>query len=87
MKHNPDGSIQRHKARLVAENFTQAYGVDYLETFLPVVKLNSISVILSTVTNFSWLLYQMDAKNAFSQWEFIRGSIYGPTTRLCGTRT
>lgn len=40
LKHKADGSIER--ARIVAKGFTQTYGIDYLEMFAPVAKLNSI---------------------------------------------
>ena len=65
LKYNPDGSINRYKARLVAKGFTQSYGIRYFETSSPVAKLNSIRIILSLAANFSWPLYQLDAKNAF----------------------
>lgn len=40
LKHKADGSIER--ARIVAKGFKQTYSIDYLETFAPVAKLNSI---------------------------------------------
>ncbi|RVW97655.1 Retrovirus-related Pol polyprotein from transposon TNT 1-94 [Vitis vinifera] len=65
MKHNPDGSINRFKAQLVAKGFTQSYGIDYEEIFAPVAKLNSIKVLLSVAVNLDWNLHQLDVKNAF----------------------
>lgn len=53
IKYNPDGSIQWYKVIFVAKGFIQAYGIDYLEIFPPVAKLNSTRVILSLLANFS----------------------------------
>lgn len=49
----------------MAKGFTQTYGIDYQETFVPVAKINSIRVLLSLAVNSNWPLYQLDVKNAF----------------------
>ena len=53
----------------MAEGFTQTYGVDYLETFAPVAKMNMIRVILSLVANHDWNLQQFDVKECIPTWE------------------
>ncbi|KAI5311326.1 hypothetical protein L3X38_000380, partial [Prunus dulcis] len=44
---------------------SKTYGVDYLETFAPMAKLNTVCVLLSLVFNCDWFLLQFDVKNAF----------------------
>ena len=65
IKQNPDGSIDKCKAILLARGFTQTHGVDYNETFAPVAKINTIRVLLSLAANLDWHLQQYDVKNAF----------------------
>jgi hypothetical protein len=46
-KYASDGSVERHKAQLVAKVFSQVEGIDYIETFSSVAKMNSIHLDLS----------------------------------------
>ena len=65
VKHNVDGSVERHKARLVAQGFSQKYGVDYDETFSPVVRFESLRTLIALSVQRGLKLHQMDVNTAF----------------------
>jgi hypothetical protein len=56
VKRKADGSIDRYKAQLVAKGFKQRYGIDYEDTFSPVVKIATVCLVLSLVVSQGWCL-------------------------------
>lgn len=64
-KYDNNGNVMRRKARLVAQGFTQKFGVDYDEVFAPVVRNESVKLLLSFAGTRHWQVYQYDFKTAF----------------------
>jgi hypothetical protein len=68
-----DGSLDRYKAHWVLRGFTQRPGVDYDETFSPVVKFATVRVVLAL--SWDWAIHQLDVKNAFLH-DTLMGFVY-----------
>ena len=56
-KLNANGSVNKHKARLVVKGFAQIPGVDYFDTFAPVARLDVIRLLLAIAAQLSWKVY------------------------------
>lgn len=69
IKHDGDDGPDRYKARLVAKGFAQQHGIDYEETFSPVVRNNTIRFLVAYAVENGMKIYQMDAITAFLQGE------------------
>lgn len=65
VKYKLDGSILKRKARLVAKRFHHYPGIDYEETYSPIIKSSTILIIFTLVVQFDWPVRQIDINNAF----------------------
>ncbi len=65
VKLNKNGEVERYKARLVAKGYSQKEGIDYNETFAPVLKYKSLRILLSIAAIKDMEVKQMDVETAF----------------------
>ncbi len=65
VKRNEHGKVERYKARLVAQGFTQVKGADYDETFSPVARLESLRTLVAVSVKKGLQLHQVDITTAF----------------------
>ena len=75
LKRLPDGTAYRHKARFCARGELRKEGVDFFETYAPVVQWSTIRLLLSTVLTEGWTTRQLDYTNAFAQAE-LKEEVY-----------
>lgn len=74
-KFHSDGSIERHKAHLMAQGFIKTWGLNYSYTSNLVVKAFTVCIILSLPVLNNWHLHQLDVNNAFLQ-GYLNESVY-----------
>lgn len=72
-KLNENGDIDNCKARLVAKEYAQEYGVDYTKVFAPVARWDTIRMVLALAAQKGWKVYQLDVKSAFLHGELEGG--------------
>ncbi|GJS37150.1 retrotransposon protein, putative, ty1-copia subclass [Tanacetum coccineum] len=64
-KTDMDGVVHTYKAHLVAKGFTQTFGVDYEETFSPIVDIRAIRILIAIAAFYDYKVWQMDVQTAF----------------------
>lgn len=65
IKRGADGSVARYKSRWVVQGFSQKEGIDYNETFSPVVKFTTIRIALALAAQLGLTLTQIDVSTAY----------------------
>ena len=74
-KINSYGTIDKLKSRLLEKGYSQKEGIDYEETFAPVAKLNTITMLIALATKKHWMIHQLDVKSAFLNGE-LKQEVY-----------
>jgi hypothetical protein len=64
-KLNAYGEVEKYKARLVAQGFSQQPSIDYNETFAPVARIDTVRMVLAIASQNRWIMHHMDVKSAF----------------------
>ncbi|GJS99237.1 putative RNA-directed DNA polymerase [Tanacetum coccineum] len=65
IKYKSSGDIDRYKARYVAKGYNQKEGIDFDETFSPVVKIVTIRCVINLAVQNNWCIFQLDVNNSF----------------------
>lgn len=60
LKQHPDNSIKRYKASLVAKGYSQQHGIDFIETFSPIIKITIINFFLALAISSTWSMRLLD---------------------------
>jgi hypothetical protein len=86
VKRLPNGQIDKYKARLVARGFTQQHGIDYYETFAPVVRMESLRILLAIAASEDLEIHQMDVITAYLAGELKEEVYMNPPAGLLNSK-
>lgn len=78
-KLKPDGSVNKHKARLVVKGYAQMFGIDFSETFAPVARLDTIRMLLSLAAQKGLDYTSIGSQISLLEWILGGGNLYGAT--------
>ena len=65
LKKDANGNVTQHRARLVAQGFTQVHGIDFDDTFALITQMVSIRTVLALSARYDWEIHQVDVKSAY----------------------
>lgn len=71
VKKDPTGNIIKHKARLMAEGYALRHGWDFDEVFAPVMRMETVWLLLALAAHGSWQVHHMDMKSAFLNGDLV----------------
>jgi hypothetical protein len=75
VKYTPTGLLDKFKARLVAQGFSQVPGADFKETFLPTVRLESLRTLLAIRASLNYEIHQTDVISAYPR-SILHAEVY-----------
>ena len=80
LKRYPDGSPMKFKARYCVRGDLQREGIDYFETYAPVIQWSTVRLVLTLILANHWVTKQVDYTNAFAQ-ATLKEEVYIETPR------
>ena len=82
-KMNPDGTLNKFKARLVACGYSQIHGQNYFETFSPTVSQDNVMLVVAA--HYDWEAHQVDVQTVFQNAP-LKEDVYMTTPEGVNTR-